>query len=144
VQRITDERGGEVAASDIWDSFTAEYLDREVPLELDGYRITSGDAGELIEAVIRHAGSEHEAGAEGNGPLDAFVKAIHLATGIEARVLDYEEHALGSGSDARAAAYVQVEIGEQTSWGVAMHHSIVTASLRAVVSAINRALALSA
>ena len=141
VQRITDERGGELAASDIYDSFTAEYLDREVPLELDGYRITSGEGGERIEAVIRHAGTEHEAGADGNGPLDAFVKAIHVATGIEARVLDYEEHALGSGSDARAAAYVQVEIGEQTSWGVAVHHSIVTASLRAVVSAVNRALA---
>jgi 2-isopropylmalate synthase len=142
VQRITDERGGEVAASDIWDSFKSEYLDREVPLQLDGYRITSGDAGERIEAVILHAGTEHEAGAEGNGPLDAFVKAIEAATGIEARVLDYEEHALGSGSDARAAAYVQVEIGEQTSWGVAVHHSIVTASLRAVVSAINRTLAI--
>jgi 2-isopropylmalate synthase len=142
VQRITDERGGEVAAADIWESFKAEYLDREVPLELDGYRITSGDGGERIEAVIRHAGREHEAGADGNGPLDAFVKAIQVATGIEARVLDYEEHALGSGSDARAAAYVQVEIGEQTSWGVAVHHSIVTASLRAVVSAINRTLAI--
>ena len=142
VQRITDERGGEVAASDIWDSFKAEYLDREMPLELDGYRISSGSEGERIDAVIRHGGAEHEAGAEGNGPLDAFVKAIHAATGIEARVLDYEEHALGSGSDARAAAYVQVEVGEGTSWGVAVHHSIVTASLRAVVSAINRALAI--
>ncbi|HET6172851.1 MAG TPA: 2-isopropylmalate synthase [Gaiellales bacterium] len=143
VQRITDERGGEVAAGDIWESFKAEYLDREVPLELDGYRIASGDEGERIDAVIRHGGSEIEAGAEGNGPLDAFVKAVQAATGLEARVLDYEEHALGSGSDARAAAYVQVEVGEQTSWGVAVHHSIVTASLRAVVSAINRAIALS-
>jgi 2-isopropylmalate synthase len=142
VQRITDERGGEVAGSDIWESFRAEYLDREVPLELDGYRIASGDEGERIDAVIRHAGKEHEAGADGNGPLDAFVKAVQAATGLEARVLDYHEHALGSGSDARAAAYVQVEVGEATSWGVAVHHSIVTASLRAVVSAINRALAL--
>src|SRR5882757_7095220 len=141
VQRITDERGGEVAATDIWESFKAEYLEREVPLELDGYRIASGDEGERIDAVIRHGGSEHEVGAEGNGPLDAFVKAVRAATGLDARVLDYHEHALGSGSDARAAAYVQVEIGEQTSWGVAVHHSIVTASLRAVVSAINRALA---
>ena len=142
VQRITDERGGEVAAADIWESFKAEYLELEVPLELDGYRIASGDEGERIDAVIRHGGSEHEVGAEGNGPLDAFVRAVRAATGLDARVLDYHEHALGSGSDARAAAYVQVEIGEQTSWGVAMHHSIVTASLRAVVSAINRALAI--
>jgi 2-isopropylmalate synthase len=141
VQRITDERGGEVAAADIWESFKAEYLELEVPLELDGYRIASGDEGERIDAVIRHGGSEHEVGAEGNGPLDAFVRAVRAATGLDARMLDYHEHALGSGSDARAAAYVQVEIGEQTSWGVAMHHSIVTASLRAVVSAINRALA---
>ena len=142
VQRITDERGGELAASDIWESFKGEYLDREVPLELDGYRITSGDDGERIDAVIRHAGHESEVAGEGNGPLDAFVRAVRDATGIEARVLDYEEHALGSGSDARAAAYVQVEVGEQTSWGVAVHPSIVTASLRAVVSAVNRALAI--
>ncbi len=142
VQRITDERGGELSAGDIWESFKGEYLDREVPLELDGYRIASGDEGERIDAVIRHGGSEREIGAEGNGPLDAFVRAVRAATGLEARVLDYHEHALGSGSDARAAAYVQVEIGEQTSWGVAVHHSIVTASLRAVVSAVNRTLAL--
>jgi 2-isopropylmalate synthase len=71
------------------------------------------------------------------------VRALRDATGIEARVPDYHEHALGSGSDARAAAYVQVEVGEQTSWGVAVHPSIVTASLRAVVSAINRVLAIS-
>ena len=142
VQRITDERGGELAAADIWESFKREYLEREVPLELDGYRIASGDDGERIDAVIRHGGQEHEVAGEGNGPLDAFVLAVREATGIEARVLDYHEHALGSGSDARAAAYVQVEVGEQTSWGVAVHHSIVTASLRAVVSAINRALAL--
>src|SRR3954451_24890917 len=141
VQRITDERGGEVAGSDIWDPFRAEYLDREVPLELDGYRIASGDEGERIDAVIRHGGREHEAGAEGNGPLAASVKAVQAASGLEARVLDYHEKALCSGSDARAAAYVHVEVGEQTSWGVAVHHSIVTASLRAVVSAVNRALA---
>ena len=142
VQRITDERGGELAAADIWQSFGREYLEREVPLELDGYRIASGDDGERIDAVIRHGGAEREVAGEGNGPLDAFVRAVREATGIEARVLDYHEHALGSGSDARAAAYVQVEVGEQTSWGVAVHPSIVTASLRAVVSAINRALAI--
>ena len=143
VQRITDERGGELAAGDIWESFKSEYLEREMPLELDGYRIASGDEGEHIDAVIRHGGQEREVAGEGNGPLDAFVRALRDATGIEARVLDYHEHALGSGSDARAAAYVQVEVGEQTSWGVAVHPSIVTASLRAVVSAINRVLAIS-
>ena len=143
VQRITDERGGEVAAGDIWESFKSEYLEREIPLELDGYRIASGDEGERIDAVIRHGGKESEVAGEGNGPLDAFVRALRDATGIEARVLDYHEHALGSGSDARAAAYVQVEVGEQTSWGVAVHPSIVTASLRAVVSAVNRVLAIS-
>jgi 2-isopropylmalate synthase len=143
VQRITDERGGELAAADIWQSFKGEYLEREVPLELDGYRIASGDDGEHIDAVIRNGGEEREIAGDGNGPLDAFVHAVRDATGIDARVLDYHEHALGSGSDARAAAYVQVEVGEHTSWGVAVHPSIVTASLRAVVSAINRALAIS-
>ena len=143
VQRITDERGGEVAAQR-----HLGVVQGRVPRPRGAAR-----ARRLPHHLRRrrraHRGrdpatpaAEHEAGAEGNGPLDAFVRAMHAATGIEARVLDYEEHALGSGSDARAAAYVQVEIGEQTSWGVAVHHSIVTASLRAVVSAINRALAI--
>jgi 2-isopropylmalate synthase len=68
VQRITDERGGEVSADDIWESFKAAYLDLEVPLQLDGYRIASSDAGERIDAVILYDGTEHEAGADGNGP----------------------------------------------------------------------------
>ena len=65
VQRITDERGGELAAGDIWESFKGEYLEREVPLELDGYRIASGDEGEHIDAVIRHGGQEREVAGRG-------------------------------------------------------------------------------
>jgi len=98
----------------------------------------TGDAFELKQAGLLNLCQLPET-------LDKYthgLAALCNELGIEARVLDYEEHALGSGSDARAAAYVQVEVGEGTSWGVAVHHSIVTASLRAVVSAINRALAI--
>ena len=143
VQRITDERGGEVAAADIWESFKARVprargaaRARRLPHRLGrrGRAHRRRDPPRRQRARGRRRG-QRPARCLRAGPCSA-------ATGIEARVLDYHEHALGSGSDARAAAYVQVEVGEQTSWGVAVHHSIVTASLRAVVSAINRALAI--
>jgi 2-isopropylmalate synthase len=75
----------------------------------------------------------------GNGPIDAFVAALG-GRGMPARVLDYHEHALGSGADARAAAYLEVEVGDVVMWGVGIDPNIVTASLRAVVSAVNRAM----
>jgi 2-isopropylmalate synthase len=74
----------------------------------------------------------------GNGPIAAFVNALH-SVGCDVRVLDYAEHALSSGGDARAAAYVECAIGERILWGVGIDANIVTASLKAVVSAVNRA-----
>lgn len=75
---------------------------------------------------------------EGNGPIDAFVTAL-AKLDVDVRVLDYAEHALSSGGDATAAAYVECVIGGQVLWGVGIDPNIVTASLRAVVSAVNRA-----
>jgi 2-isopropylmalate synthase len=75
---------------------------------------------------------------EGNGPIAAFVSAVN-AIGFDVRVLDYAEHALSSGGDAIAAAYVECAVGEQVLWGVGFDANIVTASLRAVISAVNRA-----
>ena len=75
---------------------------------------------------------------EGNGPIAAFVDALSVV-GIDVRVLDYAEHALSSGGDAQAAAYVECEVGDATVWGVGIDENILTASLRAIVSAVNRA-----
>jgi 2-isopropylmalate synthase len=74
----------------------------------------------------------------GNGPIDAFINGL-VPLGVDVRVLDYAEHALSAGGDARAAAYVECAVGDRVLWGVGLHESIVKASLRAIMSAMNRA-----
>ncbi|MBM7771345.1 2-isopropylmalate synthase [Actinokineospora baliensis] len=138
IQAVTDSEGGEVTPKEMWDVFATEYLDRITPLRLHRHRISDdGDGRDEIVAVVSVEGDEHEVTGVGNGPIAAFVDAI-ASVGFDVRVLDYSEHALTSGDDARAAAYVECAIGETVLWGVAVDSSIVTASLRAVVSAVNR------
>ena len=141
VQKRTDSEGGEVAPDELWRIFEAEYLSDTDPLELLGVSSLSNGGGYTVTASVRVNGVVREITGEGNGPVSAFVDALRLV-GQRVRVLDYSEHALASGGDARAAAYVEAELGEgddaHVVWGVGLHESIVTASLRAVVSAINR------
>ncbi|WP_026422911.1 2-isopropylmalate synthase [Actinokineospora inagensis] len=140
VQAVTDSEGGEVTPKEMWDVFANEYLDRVTPLRLRRHRLSDDGAGrDEISAVVEVEGDEHEVNGVGNGPIAAFVDAL-ASVGYDVRVLDYSEHALTSGDDARAAAYVETAVGEKVLWGVAVDSSIVTASLRAVVSAVNRAL----
>jgi 2-isopropylmalate synthase len=144
VQIHTDDVGGEVTGDELWRIFSKEYfLDDAArlgaPLELLGSRRTSaeGDRDEVIVSV-RVDGADKELVGSGNGPIDAFVDALSTRD-VRVRVLDYNEHALGSGADARAAAYLEVAVGDEVFWGVGIDPNIVTASLRAVVSAVNRA-----
>ena len=142
VQSHTDSEGGEVNAQQMWDIFEREYLTRRAPVELVQYRSTSDGGVYAVTATIRVNGQEREISGEGNGPLSAFVDALGMA-GFTVRVLDYAEHAMSSGGDALAAAYVECEVGDgegsQSLWGVGRHSSIVTASMKAVLCAINRA-----
>jgi 2-isopropylmalate synthase len=140
IQQFTDARGGEVSPRQIWDSFAAEYLSAQTPLSLVRSRITSSvdDTDTEVSAVVRIEDDEHELVGRGNGPIAAFVDAL-AEVGFDVRVLDYTEHALTAGDDARAASYVECGIGDRIYWGVGVDSSIVTASLRAVVSAVNRA-----
>jgi len=141
VQKRTDTEGGEVAPDEMWQIFEAEYLTDVDPLELVTVSSLSNGGGYTVTAIVRSHGVERQIVGEGNGPVSAFVDALGIL-GHRVRVLDYAEHALASGGDARAAAYVEAEVGEgddaHVVWGVGLHESIVTASLRAVVSAINR------
>ena len=142
VQTHTDAGGGEVNASRLWEIFTAEYLTPAVPLSLVEVTAASGSGRhDSVTATVVDQGRERQISGEGNGPVSAFVDAL-TELGHRVRVLDYAEHALSSGGDAYAAAYVECEVGDgessQVVWGVGMDANIVTASLRAVASAVNR------
>ncbi|MBM7519788.1 2-isopropylmalate synthase [Nocardioides nitrophenolicus] len=139
IQQHTDAQGGEVTPEAIWEIFRKEYLDREAPYDLVSFSSTTSEDGEdsqEVRLVVR--GEERTFTGMGNGPVAAFVDGMRQA-GADIRVLDYAEHALSSGGDAVAAAYVECEIAGEIVWGIGIHHNIVTASLRAVVCAANRA-----
>jgi 2-isopropylmalate synthase len=153
VQQHTDDSGKEMSPDDIWQSFKAEYLDRETPLKLNSVH-TSSAAGEkdALAVNVYVDGEMRSLEGTGNGPIAAFVAALNDLTHDEQakgnpmfadrddiRVLDYHEHALSSGGDAVAAAYVECAVGDQILWGVGVDPNIVTASLKAVISAVNRA-----
>ena len=144
IQQRTDSLGGEVMPDEIWRAFRAEYLDRDTPLRLNSVH-TSSAAGEkdALTVNVYVDGVLRTLEGSGNGPIAAFVNAINeLARAKEqlwdVRVLDYHEHALGSGGDAIAAAYVECAVGDDVLWGVGLDPNIVTASLKAVISAVNR------
>jgi len=144
VQERTDAEGGEMSADEIWSVFSTEYLHRETPLRLDSVH-TSSAAGEkdALTVNVYVDGDLTTLEGTGNGPIAAFVNAINELErpdggSFDVRVLDYAEHALSSGGDAIAAAYVECAVGDQILWGVGLDANIVTASLKAVISAINR------
>ncbi len=140
VQERTDGEGGEMGPAAIWEAFQGEYLHPTTPLRLDSVH-TSSAAGERdqLEVGVFVDGELASLRGSGNGPIAAFVDAINsLPHGFDVRVLDYAEHALSSGGDAIAAAYVECAVGEKVLWGVGLDANIVTASLKAVISAVNR------
>lgn len=139
IQGMSEGEAGEIDADQIWQAFQREYLEVEEPYSLAGLSSTTSADGrdeQIVDLIVR--GEHRSFKGEGNGPVDAFVDGMRQA-GAEIRVLDYSEHALSSGGDALAAAYVECEIAGEVVWGVGIHPSIVTASLRAVVCAANRA-----
>jgi 2-isopropylmalate synthase len=139
IQEVTDTHGGEIGPKDMWDAFSEEYLDPTAPVKLLRHRLSSDGTGrEEIVAVAVVDGDEHEITGTGNGPIAAFVDAL-ATVGYDVRVLDYAEHALSSGDDARAASYLECAVSDRVLWGVGIDSSTVAASLRAVVSAVNRA-----
>jgi 2-isopropylmalate synthase len=140
VQTHSEGEGGEMSAEAIWSDFEAEYLARETPLKLNSVH-TSAAAGEkdALSVNVYVDGQLRTLQGEGNGPIAAFVHALNgLDSGYDVRVLDYAEHALSSGGDAIAAAYVECAVGDKILWGVGLDANIVTASLKAVISAVNR------
>jgi 2-isopropylmalate synthase len=139
VQAITDAEGGELTAAELNGLFRERYLDVVAPYELLAYRHEASDAGDRLTATLRADGEVVEIEGQGNGPIAALVHGTSERLGLPLRVLDYHEHAMSTGEDAFAAAYIEAEVDGEIVWGAGIHPSIVTASLRAVVSAMNRA-----
>ena len=145
VQHKTDAEGGEVSSDDLWAIFQDEYLPAKDAVnkwgrfELTGSRTESDFNGTLKLSVdLRDGESVTRKDAIGNGPIDAFLKLM-LEEGINVELFDYVEHTLSAGGDALAAAYVELNVNGTRLWGVGIDSDISTASLKAVVSAINRA-----
>jgi len=137
IQAHTDTEGGEVTAGQMWEIFSAEYL-TEGPLALLDHQSSSVvESKHALTAEISADGQPQQVDGVGNGPISAFCDAL-ATVGIEARVLDYTEHALTQGTDAQAAAYVECEISGQVYWGVGIDTNTASASMRAVLSAVNR------
>ena len=138
VQTVTEDTGTEISPVEMWDVFEREYLPVEAPIELLTHETrTSGDQAD-VTAQLLVGGEHHTVTGTGNGPIDAFVHALREGLGVQLDVVDYSEHTMSRGSDASAVAYVEtIDSGGVTRWGVGIHPSILTASLRAVVSAVN-------
>jgi 2-isopropylmalate synthase len=139
IQAITDARGGELTAAELLEAFTEHYLGVVEPFVLVSYSHESGEEGDRLVARMRHHGEGVVVSGDGNGPIAALVHGMEQRFGVEIDVRDYHEHAMSRGEDATAAAYVEADVDEEAFWGVGIHPSIVTASLRAVVNAVNRA-----
>jgi len=143
VQEKMDNDGAEMAPDDIWNIFNAEYLLRDsddTRLEDYGLSQPAGDASYVeVTANLLVGDKQHAFTGSGNGPLDAFITGLSKHLGIELQIADYKEHAIGTGSDTKAVAYVEVSGSSKKSvFGVGMHANIITASLHAIISAINR------
>ena len=137
IQARTDADGGEVTPTEMWELFSAEYLS-DGPVALLGHRASSVvESKHVLTAEVRADGEPRQIEGSGNGPISAFCDAL-TSVGIKTRVLDYTEHALSAGSDAQAAAYVECEIDGRTLWGVGVDADATGASMRAVLSAVNR------
>lgn len=143
IQRVTDETGREVNSQDVYTIFAQEYLEQASPWKLIRHRIDGNpSAGEgkqfTIEAELEYNGERRVVYGSGDGAISAFVAALD----IPVRIMDYHEHAIGTGTDTRAASYVEMRVGDSpTGFGVGIDRDIVTASFRAVLGAVNRHLA---
>ena len=142
IQGVVEDTGTEISPVAMWDEFQAMYLPIDPRLTLRSHElITRDDDHTTITAQVIMDGEPLTLKGEGNGPIAAFVHAVRDVVGLDLDVVDYHEHSLGRGADATAVAYVEtLDEGGTTRWGIGTDHNIITASLRAVLSAANRAL----
>ncbi|CAH1044100.1 2-isopropylmalate synthase [Halomonas sp. TD01] len=139
VQEVADRTGREITSQMIYQAFADEYLEQHSPLVLISHRLSSEPESPKValEAILESSGERQTVTGEGNGPLAAFIKAL-AASGQDVEIIDYHEHSRGQGADAEAIAYVEVRIDGKAVFGVGSDESITSASMKGVLSAINR------
>jgi 2-isopropylmalate synthase len=139
IQTITEDTGTDIPSSEIWGAFEGEYLDQAAPVQLLSHETTTGEKGSTVTAQLLVDGEHRTLHGAGTGPLSAFIASVQADLGVDLEVVDYIEHAVSAGTDATAAAYVETQTPDgEIRWGVGLDESILTASLKAVVSAVNR------
>jgi 2-isopropylmalate synthase len=145
IQQIADETGKEIMPALIWDTFRNEYLENTTPVDFISHTtVPEPDHPDvrLLDAKVKFNGTEQKISGRGNGPIAGYVDALGKNCGVGIRVRDYHQHATGAGSDAQAVSFIEAETNDgRVLWGVGMDSNIVTASLKAVTSAANRAVA---
>ena len=145
VQSHADSQGGEVTSQQLWEYFTDEYLPSQDPKQKWGrFELLKMKSESNLDGIVniwvtlRDGAEQHELTGVGNGPISAFV-AVLRDRGIELEILDYVEHTMAAAADAQAAAYVEIKSAESQIWGVGIDGDIATASLKAIISGVNRA-----
>jgi 2-isopropylmalate synthase len=142
INDVADAKGTELAPAEVHDVFRREYLERTTPVTLQHFKTTERDSKVKCEAALTISGAVQKLSAEGNGPIDAFVRALGMTSLPKFEVLSYSEHSLGKGAEARAVSYIQIKTDRgHTLFGAGIDTNIELASIKAVVSALNRALA---
>ena len=136
IQKIADETGKEISTSEIWEIFHTNFVMPKSGHSFKNYSLKTSDATDLsdhIKAEIEIDGKNHEISGSGNGPIDAFVNALNQKLSIDIKVSDYHQSAISSGSDAQAAAYIELQKGDKTSWGVGINPNTTKASFEAII-----------
>ena len=136
IQKIADETGKEISTSEIWEIFHTNFVMPKSGHSFKNYSLKTSDATEVsdhIKAEIEIDGKNHEISGSGNGPIDAFVNALNQKLSIDIKVSDYHQSAISSGSDAQAAAYIELQKGDKTSWGVGINPNTTKASFEAII-----------
>ena len=136
IQKIADETGKEISTSEIWEIFHTNFVMPKSGHSFKNYSLKTSDATDVsdhIKAEIEIGGKNHEISGSGNGPIDAFVNALNQKLSIDIKVSDYHQSAISSGSDAQAAAYIELQKGDKTSWGVGINPNTTKASFEAII-----------
>ncbi len=136
IQKIADETGKEISTSEIWEIFHTNFVMPKSGHSFKNYSLKTSDSTDVsdhIKAEIEINGENHEISGSGNGPIDAFVNALNRKLSIDIKVSDYHQSAISSGSDAQAAAYIELQKGDKTSWGVGINPNTTKASFEAII-----------